>query len=1399
MKSIQEFLADLRNLDIKVWVDGNRLRCNAPKGVMTLELKTEIGDRKTEIIQWLQSQSIQQISRTNTLPLSFSQQRLWFLTQLEEANAIYNESAALKLEGKLNQEALEASWREIVKRQEILRTTFETVNGEPRLVIDADLYVNLDIIDLQKVPETQQLAKVKELAAQEIELPFDLSQGPLWRVSLFKLAEDCHILLVVMHHIICDGWSFGILIQELSALYYAFCAGVPSPLPDLSIQYVDFAHWQRQHLQGEVLDNQLGYWQQKLADLPALLELPLDHSRPVVQTYRGSSETFALSPELTTRLQGLSQQSGGTLFMTLLAAFGILLSRYSGQEDIAIGSPIANRNRQEVEPLIGFFVNTLVLRLDLGDNPSFIDLLKGVQTTCLEAYAHQDVPFEKLVEVLQPERNLSHTPLFQVMFVLQNAPMGDLALPELTLSPFDLEAVTAKFDLTLMLWEANGELRGTWEYNRDLFEPETIHRAIAHFQTLLEGIVANPQQPIAQLPLLTEAEKQQLLVEWNQTETDYPHDKCIHQLFEEQVEQTPEAIAVIFEDQQLTYRELNEKANQLAHYLQGLGVEPETLIGVCLERSLEMVISILGILKAGGAYLPVAPSSPLERLREIFLEAKPKVILSQNKWLGLFSNSSVPIIYLDTDWPKIAQENQENLFCVGSIDHLAYVCYTSGSTGKPKGVSVVHRGVVRLVRDTDYMTFNRAQTFLQLAPLAFDASTFEIWGPLLNGGRLVVFSSHNPSLTELGKAINDHQITTLWLTAGLFHLMVDEQLEALQSLHQLLAGGDVLSVPHVQKCLQTFKHCQLINGYGPTENTTFTCCYSITDINLKNASIPIGRPIANTQVYILDPYLNPTPIGVSGELYIGGDGLAKGYLNRPDLTQEKFIPNPFNHTSHSYLYKTGDLARYRPDGNIEFLGRIDNQVKIRGFRIELGEIEAVLTQHLGVKESVVMVKEENPGNKSLVAYVVSQQGQLSPSDLRNFLKEKLPDYMIPSVFMQIEAMPLNLNGKIDRKALPTPDREKDFATTFIAPRNPLEQKLARIWSESLGIHPVGVQDNFFTLGGHSLLALRMMAQIQQQFGSHLPLATLFQNPTIERLATLLEQPTDEETWSPLVKIQPKGSKSPFFCVPGAGGNVIYFYDLARYLDTDRPFYALQALGLDGKSKPQTKVEEMAAYYIEAIKTVQPQGPYLLGGHSFGGQVAFEIAQQLQKQGDKVDLVVILDSPAPLPRQKSLSLAWDDPRWLLLLSEVIESWLGKSLEVSDREIQSLTPEQQLSYFQKCLQKANLLPPESNLQPVRGLINVFKANHQTLYISQNAYPTTIAFFQASEGYKDSIVSEEFTEIVQDSTWGWSRFSAGVPKIYKVPGDHMTMMAKPHVQILGEQLRACLDEAQSNEQYQ
>ncbi|MFN6483747.1 MULTISPECIES: amino acid adenylation domain-containing protein [unclassified Nostoc] len=1053
-------------------------------------------------------------------PVSFAQQRLWFLDQLLPDNTIYNVPTVIRLTGTLNLTALEQTFNEIVHRHETLRTTFIVLDGQPLQAIAPSLTIPISVLDLQLLPDGEREVEVNSIINAEIEHPFDLSSGPLLRVKLLVLSKTEHILLLNMHHIICDDWSIGVLIRELGILYTAFVHNQTPLLLELPLQYADFAHWQREWLQGEVLQTQLTYWQKQLNGI-SMLHLPTDKPRPAIQSYEGATQFFELPKKLTDALEKLSQQESVTFFMMLLAAFKTLLYRYTYQEDIAVGSPIANRNRSEIEGLIGFFVNSLVLRINLSGNPTFRELLGRVREVTLEAYSQQDLPFDKLVEELHPERNLSYHPLFQVVFSFQNAPMSALELPGLAPSFMNIDLKKTRFDLELHLWKCSDDFRSLWGanweyseglrgvivYNTDVFEKATINRMLDHFKTLLSSIIANPEQRIANLPILSEAELHQLLVEWNNTNANYPDDKCIHQLFEEQVQHHSDSIALVFGDEQLTYQELNIRSNKVAQYLQRFGVSSEKLVGICISQSIEMIVGLLGILKAGGAYLPLDPSYPQERLKFMLEDAQVSVLLTQERLLKSFECFLNPIVCIDKDWVIITQENKNNLETSVTSNNLAYVIYTSGSTGKPKGVAITHKAVNRLVCNTNYIKVSPSDKIAQASNTSFDAATFEIWGALLNGAQLisvpkdVIISAH-----ELALELQQKEINILFLTTALFQQIARDVPQAFASLKYLLFGGEIVDSRWVKKILQHGAPQHLVHVYGPTENTTFSSYYYIQELSESTSFIPIGCPINNTQIYILDTHFQPLPIGVIGELYIGGEGLAREYLNHSKLTAEQFITNHFSNNSGTRLYKTGDLARYLPDGNIEFLGRIDNQVKIRGFRIELSEIEAVLSEHPAVRETVVIADEDIPDNKYLVAYIVLNVVKVSDlaSVLRKYLKEKLPEYMMPTAYVMLESIPLTPNGKIDRRALPRPNIVAFDRYDYVAPRSQVEKLLGEIWAKVLGKEQIGVHDNFFELGGHSLLATQLISRIRDTFQIDVTVRNLFEAPTIEQLAKCID-------------------------------------------------------------------------------------------------------------------------------------------------------------------------------------------------------------------------------------------------------------------------------------------------------
>ncbi|GAB1540090.1 hypothetical protein NUACC21_27590 [Scytonema sp. NUACC21] len=1060
-----------------------------------------------------QADTIPKRQASKNIPLSFSQQRLWFIDQLYQGSAFYNIPIAFHIQGKLNVTAIQQSLNEILKRHEVWHTNFIVVNGEPVQEIVPELTWDLPIINLEHLSGQDWEVEVKQIVAEEAKKPFNLAKELLVRATLLRLSEEEHVLLVTMHHIITDGWSCGVFLGELSTLYAAFSTNQPSSLPELPIQYADFAVWQRDRLQGEFLATQLNYWKQQLKGELPVLQLPTARPRPAIATFAGAKQYFKFSKALTDGLKQLNQQEDTTLFMSLLAAFNVLLYRYTDQEDILIGSPIANRSRPELEGMLGLFVNTLVFRNNLSGNPSFRELLHRVREVTLNAYAHQDLPFEMLVEELQPERDLNRNPLYEIMFVLQNSPVSVREVSGLTLRPLEFDSGTAQLDIFLSMSESQAGLTGCLEYNTDIFDSATITQFIDNFQTLLESIIAHPEQPIQELSLLTTQEREQLLFNFNQTCADYPQDVSLHQLFEQQVERTPELTVLISQSEKLTYRQLNHRVNQLAHYLQKQGVTEETLVAICLERSVDMVVGILAILKAGGAYIPLDPSYPVERLNFMLSDSQASLVISHSSFVKNFEHMTndkrqMTLISLDSDWEIIQQESQQNLISASKADNLAYIIYTSGSTGTPKGVLGTHRGTVNGLHWLwKTYPFTPGEVCCQKTAISFVDSVWEIFAPLLQGIPTVIINDATLLDTQLFiKALGHYKVTRLILVPSLLRLLLDNYSHLTEKLSQLkiwITSGEALSVKLAQTFRELMPSAKLINLYGSSEVSANATYYDTSLLQEQANSVPIGRPIDNTLVYVLDRDLQLTPLGVVGELYVGGDGLARGYLHRPELTQERFIDNPF--IPGTKLYKTGDLVRYLKDGHLEYLGRHDEQIKIRGFRVELGEIANVIAQHPDVQESVVVASDDAQDNQRLIAYIVTAKQEIT-AQLLPYLQQKLPNYMLPSAFVVIEELPLTPNGKVDKQALPKDDIIRpNTAQSFVAPRNFTELSLVKLWENLLNTSPIGVTDNFFDLGGHSFLAVRLMAQIQDRFRHNLTLSTLFENPTIETLATIVGQ------------------------------------------------------------------------------------------------------------------------------------------------------------------------------------------------------------------------------------------------------------------------------------------------------
>ena len=1044
-------------------------------------------------------------------PASFSQQRLWFLHQFESDQAAYNVPRAIRLKGALDVAALRQALAEIVRRHDVLRTHFADVDGQLRQLVTLQ-DIPLEVIDLARLPSAEKEQHTRSLVAAEAARPFDLERGPVMRTTLLRLGDQEHVLLLTSHHIVSDGWSAEILFRELSAHYDAFAEGKPSPLPPLPIQYADFAAWQRKSLQGAVLEEQLGYWKKQLAGFSGVLALPTDHPRPAIQTFRGAHKSLVLPRILSEQIGEISRQHGVTRFMTELAAFAVLLQRYTGQDDIVVGSPIAGRNRQELEPLIGFFLNTLILRLDLTRNPSFGDLLMRVRAVALEAYAHQDLPFEKLVEELEPERTLSSSPLFQVMFSSHRPARKDFGLRGLTLEHLPTSSNTSKFDLSLFVWQDGDEKSGgsvcTAEYNTDLFDEATIDRLLGHYHHILDAAVAHPERRLSELTRLTEDEGNQLLVEWNDTEADVPTG-TISDLFEAQVARTPNAVAVKFGDHQLTYQQLNSRANQLAHYLRRLGVGPEIRVAICLERSLEMIVGLFGILKAGAAYVPLEPTYPSERLSFLLDDSQARLLLTREHLTRSWSVGNIHTVSLDSDWPKIALESSENPTLGADAGNSAHLIYTSGSTGLPKGVLSSHRASVnRFCWMWKHYPFTDGEICCQKTALSFVDSIWEIFGPLLMGIPLVIIPDHTvKDPQEFVTALSVNKVTRLVLVPSLLRVILeigDGAAKQLSDLRYCFCSGEVLPVDLATLFREQIPHTNLINLYGSSEVAADVTYHDVRTTDL-DGTISIGRPIANTKIYILDSDLRPVPVGVPGEIYVGGEGLAYGYLNRPGLTAEKFVPDPFTRNGGDRLFRTGDIGRYLPDGNIEYRGRRDSQVKVRGFRVELEEIELQLATHPQVHQAVVVARDDERDEKQLIAYVIADGEAPFSNELRVHLRRKLTDHMIPRAFILLDKLPLTVSGKVNRLALLRSGPEQlEKQENYIAPRNSIEEIVAGMWADVLNTENFGVEDDFFTLGGHSLLLARLAARIRESFQIDLTLRDLFETPTVAGISEKIE-------------------------------------------------------------------------------------------------------------------------------------------------------------------------------------------------------------------------------------------------------------------------------------------------------
>jgi amino acid adenylation domain-containing protein len=1313
------------------------------------------------------------VERSGPLPLSFAQQRLWFIEQMEGVGATYHLPMRLRLRGSLDRGALLRALDRLVARHEALRTSFPAVDGEPvqhvaevgecgfRLV-EHDLRASADAED-----------ELRGLVRDEAGAPFDLAHGPLFRGRLVRMAADDNVLLLTMHHIVSDAWSMGIFTRELGALYAAFARGEPDPLPPLPVQYADYAAWQRQWVQGPILEAQADYWVDTLTGAPELLELPTDHPRPVKQDFTGASVWVEMDEALTASLRTLSQRHGTTLFMTLLAGWAAVLARLSGQDDVVIGTPSANRGRTEIEGLIGFFVNTLPVRVDFADAPTVAGLLDRVRTLALDAQRNQDVPFEQVVERLHPTRSLAYAPLFQVMFAWQNTPGGSLELPGLTQAPLHPAGpggspaqVAAKFDLSLTLWEHGGRIMGEVTYATALFDRATVERHMGYLRRVLDEMVADDAKQVHRLDLLSAAERRTVVAEWNATDSAFPHDACVHELFQAQVERTPDAVALSFMGERLTYAELNARANRLAHHLRVLGVGPEVRAAVCLARGIDTVVAMLGVLKAGGGYIPLDPGHPDDRIRYALQNSAPAALLTGGPFVARFAGAGLPIVDLSNPaalqaYPASDPDRAES--GVGP-ENLAYVIYTSGSTGRPKGVAVRHGSLVSLLADTRAAyEVGPGDVLPALAASAFDISLWELLLPLVSGAELRLVPP--PRVMDPRALLGDiADATLLSAVPGLMREILEAERRAprLARVRGIFVGGEPIPANLLADLSTVFPAARTYVLYGPTEAAVLSTAHEVPADGAV-AGYPIGRPLGNVRLYVCNAFGEPQPVGVAGELLIAGIGVARGYLGRPALTAERFVPDPLSTVPGARLYRSGDRVRWTEGGVLDFLGRIDFQVKMRGFRIEPGEIEARLREHPAVRQAVVVAREDAPGKKRLVAYVV---GEAAAEALKAHLEARVPGYMVPGVYMRLEALPLTSNGKVDRAALPVPDGESYARRGPEPPRTMTEQVLASIWAELLEVPRVGRRDNFFDLGGQSLLAVRMVARVREALNPAATVDQVFAHPTLYELASRLQGSGEWYGTSHAIPIRETGSERPLFVSHDAVGIVFYGQILRPHLDPEIPVYALP--GPLNDTDELTSLDDLVDRLVRMMTEVQPEGPYRVAGWSAGGVFAYAVAERLVKLGREVEFVGLLDTGYP-DQEMQPTARERQPTVLDLLAR--DNGVAPASPEALQALKEDTEGMDLPAFIAACKARGLLPESvtvARAELVDSRIDLLKRSLAT-YVP-GPLPISATIFATDDAG-------------DDPRRGWKDMPGGAPfRVVRVPGTHHTMWRKGNVEVVG-----------------
>ncbi|MDB5771574.1 MAG: amino acid adenylation domain protein [Burkholderia sp.] len=1364
-------------------------------------------DRRALLASALRAKAREQVT---AVPVSHGQKALWFLHQHAKAGSAYNVGFSIRIRSRLDVEALRRSLQALVDRHASLRSRFCMIDGELMQEIRHYEPVAFEVTELGDCAADELSSQV----AAAYHRPFDLERGPVFRVNLFSRVADDHILLLTASHIVYDGWSLWLNLDELGKLYAGELAGRTSPLPLLHASYQDYVRRKHKMLSGAEGERLWCFWQAQLCGELPNLNLPTDHTRPPLQTFSGASQKVRLDLDLAVRFKQIARTHGVTLSTLLLAAYQVLLHRYCGQDDILVGVPTVGMRGAEYADVVGYFVNPVVVRADLSGNPAFNAFLAQLHQTVLAALEHQDFPFPLLVERLRLKRDASYSPLFQASFAFQRAQRAggllDLTVPDkphargtwggLEVEAFDLAQQEGQFDIELELIHVEDSIFGSFKYNADLFDAATMKEMAENFSVLLQGIAADPTQHVGNIPILSQAARNRRLALRADVQVHDPRLVCLHDAFESHARSTPDAVALVHADCRLTYGDLNHRAERLAKHLQKLGVGPDTLVGLCMESSPEMVIGILGILKAGGAYVPIDPTTPQARKAFILEDSAVQLLLTKSGYIRDLQPGGAQVVCLDDRAVLAAMTSVDPIILERGVtpDNLAYVIYTSGTTGNPKGVQITHRNVARLfAASASWYDFGAKDVWSMFHSFAFDFSVWEMWGALLHGGRLVLvpyMTARSPAAFR--ELVASEGVTVLNQTPSAFRLFIQADAEAATaplSLRWVIFGGEALDLQSLKPWYERHgesKPC-LVNMYGITETTVHVTRRLLKRNDLDCGRSVIGAPLPDLQVYLLDPYLQPVPDGVVGEIYVGGAGLARGYLRRPELNSARFIAHPFDPAPGARLYKSGDLGRYLRGGDIEYLGRVDNQVKIRGFRIELGEIEATLESHPGVDAAVVRVMKQQKGGDKLIAYVVAPDRAMQGALLRRFLLERLPEYMVPSVFVSIERLPLTTNGKVDYAALPVPETtRRDTEHAYVAPRDRVEQQLVEIWEEVLEVAPIGVHDDFFDLGGDSLLAVTLVVQIERKFRKSLPVATLFRNPTIEKLAHGLHD-SAAAAWSALVPLRAMGTRTPFFCVAGGAGNALCFNQLARKLPPDRAFYGLQAVGLDGHSAPLSRVEDMAAEHIKEIREVQAHGPYLLGGHCFGAWIAFEMAHQLQQQGEEIGLVVVIDAPAPLPRPAPPAHdLLDQAAWITRFGNILSEATGQDLGVDATALRSLAQDAQLDYFRARLEAGAILPPDTPIAQVRGLMQVFVLNSKASY-APAGHSAPLALFRAAEFHPDYdyAAAEEPGAATAESALGWHQFSSAAVPVYSVSGNHITLLSEPHVCDLAEQIARCV----------